>query len=204
MSKRVFGSWNPARVVWAENLVDPCSTGWQYQRLDLFEVKGGSRRPLTFHDLSRQPGSCLQSSIITPAANSIRSCTRTCSFSNWRRAKMAPGARSSAASCTRLRNWRVPSTGRCWPPSWSARAMISCDRRIVFALLQYRAISNALSPKRRLAIEAAAEAHGYRSPKGMELAVLRTRQAKHDVCRDALFESWRTEARSWVLSSSQG
>ena len=49
--------------------------------------------------------------------------------------------------------------------------------------------------KRRQAIETAATVHGYRSPKGMELAALRTRQAKRDVRRDALFEVWGTEAR---------
>jgi len=50
--------------------------------------------------------------------------------------------------------------------------------------------------KRRQAIEAAAAEHGYRSPRGMELAALRTRRAKHDVERPALFELWRTEARA--------
>jgi conjugative relaxase-like TrwC/TraI family protein len=50
--------------------------------------------------------------------------------------------------------------------------------------------------KRRQAIEAAAEAHGYRTPKGMELAALRTRRAKRDAPRDALFERWREEART--------
>ena len=50
--------------------------------------------------------------------------------------------------------------------------------------------------KRRQSIEAAAAAHGYQSPKGMELAALRTRQPKRDVSRDRLFEGWRTEARA--------
>ena len=50
--------------------------------------------------------------------------------------------------------------------------------------------------KRRQAIEAAAEAHGYRSPKGMEKAALRTRHAKRNVGRDALFDTWRAEARA--------
>ena len=50
--------------------------------------------------------------------------------------------------------------------------------------------------KRRQAIEAAAETHGYNSAKGMELAALRTRRAKRDVHRDALFETWRAEARA--------
>ena len=49
--------------------------------------------------------------------------------------------------------------------------------------------------KRRQAIEEAAKEHGYRSPKGMELAALRTRQAKRTVHRDALFGAWRAEAR---------
>jgi conjugative relaxase-like TrwC/TraI family protein len=49
--------------------------------------------------------------------------------------------------------------------------------------------------KRRQAIETAAAVHGYRSPKGMELAALRTRPAKRDVQRDALFDTWRAEAR---------
>jgi conjugative relaxase-like TrwC/TraI family protein len=50
--------------------------------------------------------------------------------------------------------------------------------------------------KRRQAIEAAASEHGYRSPRGMELAALRTRRGKRDVDRPALFELWRTEARA--------
>ena len=49
--------------------------------------------------------------------------------------------------------------------------------------------------KRRQAIETAAAVHGYRSPKGMELAALRRRQAKRDVPRDALIDAWRAEAR---------
>lgn len=50
--------------------------------------------------------------------------------------------------------------------------------------------------KRRQAIEAAATEHGYRSPRGMELAALRTRRPKRDVERPALFDLWRTEARA--------
>ena len=53
--------------------------------------------------------------------------------------------------------------------------------------------------KRRQAIEAAAKEHGYRSPKGMELAALRTRQAKRTVQRGALFDAWRAEARDLGL-----
>ena len=58
-----------------------------------------------------------------------------------------------------------------------------------------RQVERAFS-KRRLAIEAAAEAHGYRSAKGMELAALRTRQAKREVRHEALFDTWRAEARA--------
>ena len=48
--------------------------------------------------------------------------------------------------------------------------------------------------KRREAIEAATDEFGYRSPKGMEMAALRTRKAKRSVGRDALFATWRSEA----------
>ena len=58
-----------------------------------------------------------------------------------------------------------------------------------------REIERAFS-KRRQAIEAAAETYGYRSAKELELAALRTRRAKRDVRRDALFEAWRAEARA--------
>ena len=50
--------------------------------------------------------------------------------------------------------------------------------------------------KRRQAIEEAAKAHGYRTPKGMELAALRTRQAKRPRERAALFQAWSQEARA--------
>lgn len=50
--------------------------------------------------------------------------------------------------------------------------------------------------KRRQAIEEAAKAHGYRTPKGMELAALRTRQAKRPRERAALFQEWSQEARA--------
>ena len=53
-----------------------------------------------------------------------------------------------------------------------------------------RDIERAFS-KRRQAIEAAAAAYGYRSPKGMEQAALRTRQAKRNVRRDAYRQSPR-------------
>lgn len=50
--------------------------------------------------------------------------------------------------------------------------------------------------KRRQAIERAAGTYGYRTPKGMELAALRTRQAKRPRERHALFEAWKAEART--------
>jgi hypothetical protein len=53
-----------------------------------------------------------------------------------------------------------------------------------------------LFSKRRQAIEAAAAARGYRTPKGMELAALRTRKAKCTAPREALFEMWRADARA--------
>ena len=65
-----------------------------------------------------------------------------------------------------------------------------------------REIERAFS-KRRQSIEAAAEAHGYRSPKGMELAALRTRQAKRDVSREQLFETWRAEAKALGFDPSR-
>ena len=51
--------------------------------------------------------------------------------------------------------------------------------------------------KRRAAIEQAAKQHGYHTPKGMELAALRTRQAKRPRQRAALFKSWAQEARTF-------
>ena len=62
-----------------------------------------------------------------------------------------------------------------------------------------RAIPNHIErafSKRRLAIEEAAKKHGYRTPKGMELAALRTRQAKRPRERAALFKAWSQEARA--------
>jgi hypothetical protein len=50
--------------------------------------------------------------------------------------------------------------------------------------------------KRRQAIEEAARTHGYSTPKGMELAALRTRRAKHEAKLESLFESWRAEAKA--------
>jgi conjugative relaxase-like TrwC/TraI family protein len=58
-----------------------------------------------------------------------------------------------------------------------------------------RDIERAFS-KRRQAIEQAAGTHGYRTPKGMEQAALRTRQAKRPAQRAALFDAWKQEARA--------
>lgn len=58
-----------------------------------------------------------------------------------------------------------------------------------------RDIERAFS-KRRQAIEQAADTYGYRSPKGMEQAALRTRLAKRPAQRAALFEAWKQEART--------
>tara|TARA_R100000908_G_scaffold63927_1_gene46195 strand:+ start:9772 stop:10866 length:1095 start_codon:yes stop_codon:yes gene_type:complete len=58
-----------------------------------------------------------------------------------------------------------------------------------------RDIERAFS-KRRQAIEQAADTYGYRTPKGMELAALRTRQAKRPRERTALFQAWQAEART--------
>ena len=66
-----------------------------------------------------------------------------------------------------------------------------------------RSVERAFS-KRREAIEAAAAVHGYRTPKGMEQAALRTRQAKRSVGRDALFHQWRDEARTLGFEQKRG
>ena len=58
-----------------------------------------------------------------------------------------------------------------------------------------RDIERAFS-KRRQAIEEAARVHGYRTPKGMELATLRTRRAKREAKLDGLFKTWQAEARA--------
>lgn len=58
-----------------------------------------------------------------------------------------------------------------------------------------RDIERAFS-KRRQAIEEAACAHGYRTPKGMELATLRTPRAKQEAKLDGLFKIWQAEARA--------
>ena len=50
--------------------------------------------------------------------------------------------------------------------------------------------------KRRQSIQQAAEKFGYRTPKGMELAALRTRQAKRTRERATLFKAWAQEARA--------
>ena len=58
-----------------------------------------------------------------------------------------------------------------------------------------RAVERAFS-KRRESIEAAAAAHCYHTPKGMEHAALRTRQAKRAMPREYLFAAWKAEARA--------
>ncbi len=54
--------------------------------------------------------------------------------------------------------------------------------------------------KRRNAIEKAAETHGYSSPKGMELAALRTRKAKQTMSQEKLFQAWKDEAKALGFS----
>jgi conjugative relaxase-like TrwC/TraI family protein len=58
-----------------------------------------------------------------------------------------------------------------------------------------RDIERAFS-KRRQAIEEAARIHGYKTPKGMELATLRTRRAKREAKLNGLFKTWQAEARA--------
>jgi hypothetical protein len=50
--------------------------------------------------------------------------------------------------------------------------------------------------KRRQAIEEAARVHGYSTPKGMELATLRTRRPKRDAKLGNLIKHWQAEARA--------
>ncbi|WP_316214052.1 MobF family relaxase [Bradyrhizobium sp. SZCCHNR2032] len=50
--------------------------------------------------------------------------------------------------------------------------------------------------KRRQAIEEAAKVHGYNTPKGMELATLRTRRPKRDARLGELIAHWQTEAKA--------
>jgi conjugative relaxase-like TrwC/TraI family protein len=50
--------------------------------------------------------------------------------------------------------------------------------------------------KRRQAIEEAARRHGYTTPKGMELATLRTRRPKRDAKLGELTKHWQTEAKA--------
>mgnify|MGYP003633960582 CR=1 FL=1 len=57
--------------------------------------------------------------------------------------------------------------------------------------------------KRRQSIEQAAATHGYRTPKGMELAALRTRQAKRPRERAALFKAWQVEAKTMGFNLSK-
>ncbi|BAM89484.1 putative ATP-dependent exoDNAse (exonuclease V) subunit alpha [Bradyrhizobium oligotrophicum S58] len=58
-----------------------------------------------------------------------------------------------------------------------------------------RHIERAFS-KRRQAIEEAAKAHGYSTPKGMELATLRTRRPKRDAKLSELTSHWQAEAKA--------
>ena len=50
--------------------------------------------------------------------------------------------------------------------------------------------------KRRQAIEEAAKVHGYTTPKGMELAALRTRRPKRDAKLGELTSHWQAEAKA--------
>jgi len=50
--------------------------------------------------------------------------------------------------------------------------------------------------KRRQAIEEAARIHGYTTPKGMELAALRTRRPKRDARMGDLIKHWQAEAKA--------
>jgi conjugative relaxase-like TrwC/TraI family protein len=50
--------------------------------------------------------------------------------------------------------------------------------------------------KRRQAVEEAAHTHGYNTPKGMELATLRTRRPKRDARLGDLIKHWQAEARA--------
>jgi conjugative relaxase-like TrwC/TraI family protein len=50
--------------------------------------------------------------------------------------------------------------------------------------------------KRRQAIEEAARIHGYSTPRGMELATLRTRRPKRDARLGDLIRHWQAEARA--------
>ncbi len=50
--------------------------------------------------------------------------------------------------------------------------------------------------KRRQAIEEAARIHGYSTPKGMELAALRTRRPKRDARLGDLIKHWQAEAKA--------
>lgn len=58
-----------------------------------------------------------------------------------------------------------------------------------------RDIEQAFS-KRREAIRQAAKTHGYTTPRGMELANLRTRRAKERTATKELFSVWREEAKA--------
>jgi hypothetical protein len=57
--------------------------------------------------------------------------------------------------------------------------------------------------KRRQAIEEAARIHGYSTPKGMELATLRTRRPKRDARLGDLIKHWQAEARALEFELGQ-
>jgi conjugative relaxase-like TrwC/TraI family protein len=58
-----------------------------------------------------------------------------------------------------------------------------------------RRVERAFS-KRRQAIEEAAQVHGYNTPRGMELAALRTRRPKRDAKLGELIDHWQAEAKA--------
>ncbi|MBV9531844.1 MAG: relaxase domain-containing protein [Bradyrhizobium sp.] len=57
--------------------------------------------------------------------------------------------------------------------------------------------------KRRQAIEEAARTHGYNTPRGMELAALRTRRPKRDAKLSELSKHWQAEAKALGFELSQ-
>lgn len=58
--------------------------------------------------------------------------------------------------------------------------------------------------KRRQAIEEAARTHGYTTPKGMQLATLRTRRPKRDAKLGELTRHWQAEAKALGFELGQG
>src|SRR5215207_1710356 len=65
-----------------------------------------------------------------------------------------------------------------------------------------RRIERAFS-KRRQAIEEAARVHGYNTPRGMELATLRTRRPKRDAKLGELINHWQAEAKALEFKLSR-